>query len=99
MQKRSKSQSSTNWRYLDLQQACVHVSDEQHHRINSEKGEKYAKRKLLEETNTKTLSKDWDIDLTSIFNSVTKETGQIFPNNPEMDFFWQLQRDMVDKKT
>ena len=99
MQKRSKSQSSTNWRYLDLQQACIRASDEQRRRVNSEKREKYAKRKLLEEKNTKKLSKDWDEDLTSIFENVTKETREIFPNNPEMDFFWQLQRDMVDNKT
>lgn len=98
MKNRSTSQSSTNWRYLDLQQACIRASDEQRRRVNSEKREKYAKRKLLEEKNTKKLSKDWDEDLTSIFESVNKETKPAFPNNPDMEFFWQLQRDMVDKK-
>ena len=37
-----------------------------------------------------------DEDLTSIFESLTNETRQSFPNNPEMDFFWQLKKQEGD---
>ena len=96
---RLKSNSTTNWRYLDIRQAQIRA-DEQRRRINAGKREEYAKRKFLEERKVRVLSQEWHDDLSHMYKDIDKGVNDkgpelTFPANPDASFFWKLQRDML----
>ena len=94
---------STNKRFLSEEDRNRYNEDQKRMRINAEKREKYWKFKAAEEKKTKNIVREDESDLLDMFNELDKGTGPngeelVFPDNPNMNLFWEMQRDAVSKR-
>ncbi len=89
--------SATNLRFLSDSDGRDRLSAEVRKRRDAERREALVKRKLKELRQANSMSVEWDQDLRKMFNSLSHQRQNI--EDPDMDFFWNLQRDMLEKKT
>ena len=99
----SSSNSNVNWRFLVDEERRERERDERRRRVNAERGEAYAKRKIMEEKKLKQLSPQDHQDMQAIFHEVDQgcdDEGneKLFPGDPNASFFWSFQRELLEAK-
>ena len=92
------STSKTNKRFLSEEDLSAKEID-QKRRVAAEKRARYWKLKAAEEKKTKHLVSDDDCNLTAMFKELDKLEKELFPNDPRLSLFWEMQRDVVSKKS
>lgn len=98
--------SSKNLRYMVEDEVRERLKTEQRKRVNVEKKEKYLRRKLKEEKRTRQLTTKDHNDMCQILQDIENEQiaqgkrdSEVFKDNPEMQFFWELQKDILQQGT
>ena len=94
----SHDNGKVNDRYLRRNETLDRLEMERQKRKNSEKREQYAKRRLLAEKSSKTMSENDHRDLSAIFQEVD-EMPNFLKENPDVALFWNVQKEMIEKKT
>eukprot|EP00112_Aurelia_sp_Birch-Aquarium-sp1_P011553 Seg2427.6 transcript_id=Seg2427.6/GoldUCD/mRNA.D3Y31 product="hypothetical protein" protein_id=Seg2427.6/GoldUCD/D3Y31 len=96
-----------NLRYLTDDEKTARYNEERRRRVNAEKRERYAKWRLKEEKEAKEIVENQASDFDAIFKQLTSEIqesntsqGRNPPfEDPNMEFFWALQRELNDKQS
>ena len=107
LQERSKSlpessKSKVNKRFLSREDISDRENDQKRRRIIAEKRAKYWKFKAVEEKNMKCMTKNDDNDLLVMFKELDKvnnEDKEMFLDDPKLSLFWEMQRDVISKKS
>lgn len=97
------SKSKTNKRFLSEEDRSDKEIDQKRRRINAEKRARYWKFKAAEEKKMRKLINDDESDLTVMFKELndkgTEQGKDMFPNDPRLSLFWEMQRDAISKKS
>ena len=96
------SKSKVNKRFLSSDDISDRENDQKRRRIIAEKREEYWRFKAVEEKNMKCLAKDNDNDLMVMFKELDKvdnEDKEMFPGDPKLSLFWEMQRDVISKQS
>ena len=90
-----------NHRYLSMKQLQDSLVKEKLLRRNAERRQQYAKKRLDSERHSKQLTIQDHEDMSAMFCSITasKDHEKLFADKPDMKFFWNLQREMMENKT
>ena len=90
---------STNWRHLNEDMRRERIADLQRRKTNADKRAEYATRYLKEERKAKLMTQrdhdDLKIMLQDIESQTRIEENSLFTENPNMKFFWDVQKDLL----
>lgn len=90
-----------NWRYKDSSEQTEYLKQQVKRRINAEKREKYSKERAKIERNSRKIAEKDHRDLKRMMSDIEENRPDIeedlFPDQPEMNLFWQTQKEMVKK--
>ena len=91
--------SSTAICHLNADQLRLRLADQQRKRYNAERREKYAKDKVRLEKEAKRVTESNHSDLRLMMDEIDKHHKEedLFPGEPGMSLFWQIQKDMVQR--
>ena len=89
--------ANTNIRYLTKADLNAKYEEEKRRRVNAEKREQLAKKRLKLENEMKTIIEKDHEDLKRIYEAVSK-TPDFLKENTGMALFWDVQREMLEKK-
>ncbi len=93
--------TNVNHRYMSIECLKDSLANEKSLRRNAERRESYSKKKLNFEIQSKQLTSKDHGELKEIFNStnVSVQYQKCFADKPEMNFFWNLQKEMLERNT
>ena len=99
----SSSNSHVNWRFLVDEERRERERDQRRRRVNAERREAYAKRKIMEDKKLKQLSLQDHQDMQAIFNEVDhgcddEGNEKLIPGDPNASSFWSFQRELLEIK-
>lgn len=89
--------ANTNIRYLTKAELNAKYEEEKRRRINAERREQLAKKRLKLENEMKTIVEKDHEDLKKIYEAVSK-TPDFLKENTSMALFWDVQKEMLEKK-
>ena len=98
------SKSKVNKRFLSNEEISERENDQKRRRITAEKRVKYWKFKAAEEKKMKHMAVGDGDDLMVMFKELDKvdekdPDKEMFPNDPKLSLFWEMQRDVISKKS
>lgn len=103
-QSAANSLRTTNWCNLSQEEQKQRYYDQQRRRINAEKRERYNKERLSIERSSRKLVERDHRELKEMMKQIeqnqattSKGDGDLFRDEPSMNMFWKVQKDMVDK--
>ena len=94
------SMSKKNEQHLTRDEITEKEHDQKRRRRNAEKRAEYWKIKVAEEKKMKSLEKNDDDDLTTMFKEIDEsQDNNLFPDNPRLSLLWEMQREVISKKS